>query len=145
MILPEGLMTGLLLQLEELEEVAVFVPWSSSNEILTWGMMMLGGICLCLTSLLFLRWIIEIRTYRFSLKVDISYLVDGLGSTFSTGLKRFSVESYMDVMMMGMLVEEEVWLVGDWRRLISIELELEERKLGTGMEISLKSLVPPSQ
>ena len=145
MILPEGLMTGLLLQLEELEEVAVFVPWSSSNEILTWGMMILGGICLCLTSLLFLRWIIEIRTYRFSLKVDISYLVDGLGSTFSTGLKRFSVESYMDVMMMGMLVEEEVWLVGDWRRLISIELELEERKLGTGMEISLKSLVPPSQ
>ena len=145
MILPEGLMTGLLLQLEELEEVAVFVPWSSSNEILTWGMMMLGGICLCLTSLLFLRWIIEIRTYRFSLKVDISYLVDGLGSTFSTGLKRFSVESYMDVMMMGMLPEEEVWLVGDWRRLISIELELEERKLGTGMEISLKSLVPPSQ
>ena len=55
MILPEGLMTGLLLQLEELEEVAVFVPWSSSNEILTWGMMMLGGICLCLTSLLFLK------------------------------------------------------------------------------------------
>ena len=52
----------------------------------------------------------------------------------------------MDVMMIGMLVvEEEVWLVGDWRRLISIELELEERKLGTGMEISLKSLVPPSQ
>ena len=51
----------------------------------------------------------------------------------------------MDVMMMGMLLEEEVWLVGDWRRLISIELELEERKLGTGMEISLKSLVPPSQ
>ena len=146
MILPEGLMTGLLLQLEELEEVAVFVPWSSSNEILTWGMMMLGGICLCLTSLLFLKWIIEIWTCGFSLKVDISYLVDGLGSTFSTGLKRFSVESYMDVMMMGMLVEEEeVWLVGDWRRLISIELELEERKLGTGMEISLKSLVPPSQ
>ena len=84
--------------------------------------------------------------YGFSLKVDISYLVDGLGSTFSTGLKRFSVESYMDVMMIGMLVvEEEVWLVGDWRRLISMELELEERKLGTGMEISLKSLVPPSQ
>ena len=79
------------------------------------------------------------------MKVDISYLVDGLGSTFSTGLKRFSVESYMDVMMMGMLAEEEVWLMGDWRRLISIELELEERKLGTGMEISLKSLVPPSQ
>ena len=51
----------------------------------------------------------------------------------------------MDVMMMGMLAEEEVWLMGDWRRLISIELELEERKLGTGMEISLKSLVPPSQ
>ena len=55
-------MTGLLLQLEELEEVAVFVPWSSSNEILTWGMMMLGGICLCLTSLLFLKWKIEIWT-----------------------------------------------------------------------------------
>ena len=68
-------MTGLLLQLEELEEVAVFVPWSSSNEILTWGMMMLGGICLCLTSLLFLKWIIEIWTYGFSsLKVDISYI-----------------------------------------------------------------------
>ena len=65
MILPEGLMTGLLLQLEELEEVAVFVPWSSSNEILTWGMMMLGGICLCLTSLLFLKRIIEIGTYVF--------------------------------------------------------------------------------
>ena len=74
MILPEGLMTGLLLQLEELEEVAVFVPWSSSNEILTWGMMILGGICLCLTSLLFLKWMIEILSYGFSLKVDISYI-----------------------------------------------------------------------
>ena len=80
----------------------------------------MGGMCLCFTSLLF--------------------LVEGFGIDSGTGLHKFSEESYKDVIMIG-IEEVELWFIGD---LISLELELDDLKLGIGIEISLKSLVPPS-
>ena len=47
-------------------------------------------------------------------------------------------------MMTGILFVE-LEFVGDCLILISVELELEDLKVGIGIEISLKSLVPPSQ
>ena len=77
---------------------------------------MLGGICLCFTSFLL--------------------LLDFFGSSLTTGLHRFSEESYMDVRITG---------IAGWARLVSIELLLDDLKLGIGMDISLKSLTAPSQ
>ena len=79
---------------------------------------MLGGICLCLTSLLFL----------------VDFFVS---DSARVGLQRFSDESYNEVMMMGM---EDCLEIGT-----STELELDDLKLGIGIEISLKSLTPSSQ
>ena len=77
---------------------------------------MLGGRCLCLTSFLL--------------------LFDFLGSSLATGLHTFSEESYIDVSIMG---------IDAWGWLFSIELLLEDLKLGIGMDISLKSLTASSQ
>ena len=109
LIRPEGLMTGLPPAEEEFEDIGdlfslspIVRGWSSSNEMLTWGMTMFGGILLCFTS--------------FFARAGCSVLASGA----LTGLHKFSQESYSEVMMMGMSEGEAA--MGD---LQSTELELD--------------------
>ena len=78
---------------------------------------MFGGIWLCLTSFFILD-------RRFS---DLMF--------WHVGLHRFSDESYMDVIMIG--IADGDLASGDLLKLMSIEVELEDLKEGIGIEISL--------
>ena len=119
-IFPEGLITGLPVT-EEAEDIGdlscELSSISFSNEMLTCGIIILGGILLCLTSFLAL-------VFRFS---DLPVIF--------VGLQRFSEESYIEVMIIG--ISGEDFPFGDLLKLPSIELALDDLKEGIGIDISL--------